>query len=313
VHNNKQVAVILINWNSFAVTNDCICSLQKATYPYFDIIVVDNGSQDGSADALLKAHPDIVLLKNEKNMGFTGGNNRGFVYAMAQDYTYVMLLNNDTFVKPDFLEPLVSYMDSHPETGVIQSRIFFNHNRELLWNGGSYYNTFWGITYTKGIFRKSGPEYEKIKAVDWVTGCAFFTRTSILKKVGTFSENFFAYHEDVDLSFRITKAGFDLIYHPDSIVYHIAGESGKQKTKGKEGFVLPIIHYLNIRNKIWILKAYTPWYCIPSTLLFNFFYCTGVMAYFVARFRFQKLKAYFRGIRDGLGSGMHVLEETTIH
>lgn len=302
--NQNKIAVILVNWNSFIVTNDCIYSLKKATYPHFDIIVIDNGSEDGSGDLLLENNPHIILLKSLTNRGYTGGNNLGFEYSIRNGYTYSMLLNNDTFVEVDFLEPLVNYMDLHPNTGVIQSKIYFNHNRKILWSGGSFYNQFWGFAYTSGLFKKTSRKYEQIRKVDWVTGCSFFTRNEILKKSGLLAENMFIYSEDVDLSFRIGKLGFDLIYHPDSIIYHIAGASGKSKNKGKEGYLSPKVHYLNIRNRIWLIKKHTPWYYIPTVYFCNFFYCLAIMCYFAFRFRFKKLKAAWQAVKDGISGNI---------
>lgn len=297
----KKVAVILVNWNSASITSDCILSLRKAQTHLFDIIVVDNGSSDDSVAQLKNTFGDtIILLYSPVNSGFTGGNNMGMQYAIEKGYTYQMLLNNDTFVEPDFLEPLITYMDQHPEAGIIQSRIFFNHDRSLIWNGGSYFNSFWGYAYTKGYNKPNSTITGTLKKVDWITGCAFFTRTSILKQVGLLAEPFFIYYEDTDLSFRIKNAGYELMYHPDSIVYHIAGMAYRQKKKGKEGIVSPFVHYLNTRNRIWFLKKYTKAQFVPSTVVYNIAYTFALLAYLVIRNRPQKIKAVLKGLRDGL-------------
>jgi|SRR6476661_4741788 len=300
----KRALVILVNWNSFSLTNDCILSLKAADHTSFDIVVADNGSADGSGKQLKEAHPEIILLQADKNLGFTGGNNLGLQYALEYGYEYAMLLNNDTFVEPDFFTELLAYMDHHPEAGVVQPRIFFNHDRKLLWNGGSYYNSVFGIAHTKGVGKPSAEEFEQIKEVDWVTGCAFLTRTAILKQTGLLTEKLFIYYEDVDLSFRIKQLGYKLVYVPQSVIYHIAGMANKQKVKGKEGFVNPIVHYLNQRNRIWLLKAYTRWYHVPGTVLFNFFYTLGTIAYFALRLRFTKLKSVVKAVRDGLSGSI---------
>lgn len=298
--NIPSVAIILVNWNSFEVTNDCIESLKKINYPNYKIMVVDNGSEDGSGQQLATAHPHILLLKAATNLGFTGGNNIGLNYSIQQSFDYSMMLNNDTFVEPEFLTILVSYLETHPHTGAIQPRIQFEHNRALLWNGGSYFNRWTGFAYTSGENKMPGPSHLQIKQVHWITGCAFLVRNSILKKTGLLAHNLFIYSEDVDLSFRIKKLNYQLIYHPHAVIYHIAGISNKSKKKGKEGFVNPIVHYLNQRNRIWIIKKYTPWYCWPTVIICNFFYILMVLGYFAARGRFKKLKAMGKAIKDGL-------------
>lgn len=297
---HKKTAIILVNWNSFEYTHQCILSLDKLTKKDFDIIVVDNGSADGSGKQLKTTHPHIILIESDTNLGFTGGNNLGLAFSLKQDYTYSMLLNNDTEVAPDFLEILTSYMDEHPEIGVIQPKIYYHHDRSLLWDGGSYFNRFLGIAYTSGVGKKPTEKHQVIKEVDWVTGCCFLTRNTILQTTGLLASNFFIYYEDVDLSFRIKKTGVKLIYHPDAVIYHIAGVSNKKKTKTREGYVNNIVHYLNFRNRIWVLKQYTPLFYAPSVFVYSFFYTLAVMLYFALRLRFGKLGAVAKGVKDGL-------------
>jgi len=297
---SKKVAIILVNWNSFGFTNDCIISLKEMSFPDYDIIVTDNGSKDGSGKQLKERHPDIILIESDQNLGFTGGNNLGLQFSIQNNYLYSILLNNDTFVEKDFLSVLINYMDEHPEAGAIQPKIYFNHNRNIIWNAGSYYNKFWGYTYSKNYLRREKKTNDTVKEVDWITGCAFLVRNEVLKKTGLLASNMFIYSEDIDLSLRIHQSGYTLMYHPASVIYHIAGMSNKNKTKGKEGYLNPIVHYLNERNKIWFLKKYTPFYCIPTVFIFNFFYSLGIMLYFVTRLRFQKLKAIIKAVKDGI-------------
>ncbi len=296
---NKRIAVILVNWNSFELTADCIRSLGAMDQSDHDILVVDNGSEDGSVDKFNQQFHHIILIKSTTNRGFTGGNNLGIEYALGKGYEYVFLLNNDTFVQKDVLTVLTRYMDAHPGTGAIQPLIYFNHNRTLVWNGGSFYNRWIGHSYVKGYNRPLGSHTNQVKQVDWITGCAFFIRSAILKDTGPFAENMFMYYEDVELSFRIRQCGHKLVYHPGTCVYHIAGMSNRNKVKNKEGFVNPIVHYLNIRNRIWLLKKYTgPLQALP-VMIFNFFYLAPILAYFLLRRRFSKLRSVCKGIRDG--------------
>lgn len=294
---NDSVAIVLVNWNSFQLTSDCIQSLQNISYKNHCVIVVDNGSEDGSGEQLKSTYPNIVLIQSSKNLGFTGGNNLGMQYAIEQAFTYVLLLNNDTFVEPNFLEPLISMLEKDNSIGAVQPKIFFHHNRNLLWDAGSFYTALLGRTYTRGYQQKDHAKYNQVMQTDWITGCAFLVRTSVLKKTGLLPENLFIYYEDVDLSFRIRKLGYRLCYQPASVIYHIAGMAHKKKHK--EGMLNPKVHYLNFRNRIWLLKAYTKPIFVPTVFLYNFFYTVGVMAYFVARLRFQKLRAVWKGIKDG--------------
>jgi len=306
----SSVAIILVNWNGYEFTNDCILSLKKASYPSFSIIVVDNHSTDGSGLQLQLEYPEIIFIFSPENKGFTGGNNMGFEFAIQKGFDYVMMLNNDTFVEPDFLEHLVNYLDQHPNTGAVQPRIYFNHNRSLLWNGGNGYYKGMGWPYTSGENQIPKPQHLMIKKMSWITGCAFMVRISILKQTGLLAQNMFMYKEDVDLSFRIKNLGYQLTYIPDSIVYHIAGSSIKKKGKDNEGIVDPMVHYFNQRNRIWIQKKYTSWYYIPTVFLFNFFYIILIIGYFAVRRRPKKLMTIINGVKDGIVGSIKITPNT---
>ena len=295
-----KVAIIIVNWNSFYHTNNCINSLKKINYKDFDIIVVDNGSEDNSGKALKETHPEIILLQSPVNTGFAGGNDIALKYSIEKKYTYSLLLNNDTFVEPDFLDELPAYMDEHENVGACQPKIFYHSQPHILWNGGSVYNRFLGITYSRRYLRKEGKWQKSIHEVDWITGCAFFVRNSILQETGLLSNNMFMYYEDVEFSMRIKRKGYQLMFFPGSVVYHIAGASLKEKKRGKEGYLNPRVHYFNFRNNIWFLKKYTPLYFAPTVVLFNLFYYGAFLCYFLIRGRFKKFKAVLMAIKDGL-------------
>ncbi len=301
---SKLTAVILVNWNSFDCTRDCIKSLKAMPYVDYDIILVDNNSQDGSGEILAFEYPEVIYIKLPDNIGFTGGNNAGINYSLKNGYKYTLLLNNDTFVESDFLEILVNHLSENQGVGAIQPKIYFNHNRELLWNGGSWFNPWTGNDFVEGTGKKSSKTSEELKEPDWLTGCALMIRNDVIRKVGLLDESLFMYYEDVDYSFRIKHAGYSLIYHPKSIIYHIAGASTRAKKKGKEGFLNPIVHYYLIRNRIWFLKKYLkPGHKLTAGIMVSF-YLTGTVLYFLLRRRYLKLNMTIKAIRDGINGEM---------
>ena len=303
----KKLAIIIVNWNSYALTHDTLASVYQTTYKDFDIVLVDNASTDDSVLQLKQHHPEIILLQNEQNTGFTGGNNKGMQYALDHGYEYVLLLNNDVAVEKDFLEPLLQALEENENLGAVQPLIYFHHDRELVWNSGTRFNPWTGETKTKsyqykdyGQKLKSRASTSSYQKIDWITGCAFMVKTKALQKVGLLYEPFFIYYEDVDLSFRIQEAGYALGYVPSSVIYHIAGMSHKSSTKTSEGYISPKVHYLNARNHIWLLKKYTKLLYAPTVIIYQSVYYLGVTAYFIVRGRWQKLKALYRGISEGL-------------
>lgn len=292
----KKLAIIIINWNSLELTSDTLKALQHCSFKDFDVVLVDNGSGDGSGEALQKDFPEVIHLTSPVNVGFTGGNNIGMKFALENGYDYVMLLNNDVDADPGFLEPLISRMEADPQMGAIQPLIMFHHNRNLVWNAGGKYLRWIGVSKTLTDL----PQTTSPSKTDWITGCAFMIKSEVLRKVGLLEEKYFIYHEDVDLSLRIRNAGYSLWIDPASVIYHIAGMSQKSKTKGKEGFVSPKVHYLNARNRIWTIRKYTRPIEWPTVFIYQFLYMLTVSVYFIIRGRHEKRKSWWLGIRHGM-------------
>lgn len=292
-----SVAVILLNWNNLEYTLPCIESLKKCTYPNFRIVVIDNASEDDSVQ-ILQEIDNITVISNEENLGFAGGNNVGISHAINEGFEYVMLLNNDTLVEPDFIEPLVQKMKETASVGAIQPKMYFVHDRKLIWNAGGYFNSFWG--YTSTIRSKEyKASYDVAKTTDWITGCCMMVPVKLVQEVGMLDARYFIYFEDVDWSFRISEAGKSLCYEPKSVIYHVAGASGKTKTRGKEGYLTPRVHYLTVRNHMFLLRSHTPAYLWPSRFVYQVFKMAGYTVYFVVRGRWTKLKAVWKGFIDG--------------
>jgi len=292
------LAIIIVNYNSYEVTKQTILSLGKTSYTDYDIILVDNASTDGSGEKLKTDFPAIHFIASSENKGFAGGNNLAIQFALENDYTYILLLNPDVEVEPDFLEPLINKLDAEPKIGAVQPLIYFHHDKERIWNAGASYHALWGNTPVIGYNQKDpGQSFRSIqRTIDWITGCAFMVKAEAIKKAGPLDETYFMYYEDADWSLAIKKAGYDLAYIPESVIYHIAGFS--QKTKA--GNISPNTHYNNIRSRIIFLKKHTPFVYLPTTLLYQSIYIILVSCYFLIRGRWSKWKAWNRGIWHGL-------------
>jgi len=298
---HPSVAIIVINWNNYFYTSGCLDSLRQIDYPNYKVIVVDNGSHDGSDVQLEAIYPEILLLRNENNKGFTGGNNRGIEWALNNGFEYLMLLNNDTEVEPDFLSELIRGIEGDPTIGAIQPKFYFLSNKELVWNAGGKIIKSLGVVLTVGVNNKSNQNLETSGETAWITGCGFLVRSSIIKKIGGLNERFFMYYEDVDWSLKIKSLGYKLWYCPSSIVYHEAGVSNKSEV-GKEGVLNPQVHYFAARNNLLLLRKYTPWYFIPTVTIFQMAKYASYISYFLVRKRFIKIRSICKGLKDGLST-----------
>ncbi|WP_143959323.1 glycosyltransferase family 2 protein [Litoribacter populi] len=293
--NKGKVAIIIVNWNTYTYSKQCIDQLIKQSYSNVEILLVDNGSHDGSGEKLRNEYPELVFFQNVDNLGFTGGNNVGLNYALEKDYEYVLLLNNDVYLEADFLAKLVEAMEVNPNLGAVQPLIYNHPEREKIWKaGGDFLTTFASTISSSTLENHSG-----IFTTKWLTGCALMIRKEVLHKVGPLTPSYFAYFEDVDYSFRIKKAGYELAVVLDSKIYHIASGSTKSKIKQKEGFLSPSAHYLNVRNQFFLMRQHKDLFSRFSAFPFQTAKMLGYMGYFLLRNRKKKLKAVWRGLLDG--------------
>lgn len=303
----KPVCVILVNYNTPKHTTDCISSiLANCDNQLFEIVVVDNASHDDSLQLLQQAFPQLHYIANTENLGFAEGNNVGLRYSIDNRYTYSLVINTDTIVEEDIISALKQHLDTFPKAGAVQPAIYWLHNRTQLWNGPGYFNKLIGdIRSDKS--QSAQKSTDTIKQVDWITGCCMFIRNSALLKSSLFNKQFFLYYEDVELSFRIKNAGYELHYLPSIKILHEAGASGKTKQKAEEGYLNPVIHYYISRNRIWFLRRYGASVFYPIYVIGSGTYYLALLAYLKIRGRNKKVSNLLKGIKDGLFTPQSVI------
>lgn len=243
-----QVAVIVLNWNGLADTLECLESLSHLDYPRYRIVVVDNGSTDGSVEAIRELFPDVAIIENGENLGFTGGNNVGLRYALAQETDYALLLNNDTEVAPDFLSRLVQAAEADPRIGIAGPTIYYYARPDLIWSAGGMINRSRGQTRMIGLNEQDTGQYSLAPhEVDFVTGCALLVKRAVMEQVGLLDERFFAYYEEAEWCVRARKGGFKIIHVPTAKVWHKIPLDARDHS--------PLVHYYMTRNRLLFLKV----------------------------------------------------------
>ncbi|MBU3924528.1 glycosyltransferase family 2 protein [Patescibacteria group bacterium] len=294
-----KVSIIILNWNGWQDTLECLDSLTKIFYPNYEVIVIDNNSTNESAAKLkvksekLKVEgKNFKLIENKENFGFAGGNNPGIKYAVENKSDYVLLLNNDTIVDPDFLEKLVKAGESDQNFGIIGPKIYYESDKNRIWFGGGYFSWLGGGRHMEYDKIDDKPLDEAIKEVDFMTGCCFLIKREIIEKIGPMNEDFFLYYEDTEWSLRARKNGYKVIYAPSSHIWHKISRSVKPKTN-------PIVHYYHIRNALLLSKLHAP------KIIVGFIYVWSVIKYFkqiVKIIFFPKkkeiAKMIMKGVRD---------------
>lgn len=237
----NTVVIIVVHYNAEKDTLECLDSLRDISHVGFSfkVLVVDNASKQPLQ--LPKRFPDeFEVIRSEANLGFTGGNNLGIWYAKEHiQPEYICLLNNDTTVEPTFLEKLYTYLQDHVEVGMVSPKIYFSKNREfhnsyssqekgqVLWFAGGVVDWANLDAFHVGVDEIDRGQFDQISDTDFNTGCCVLMPSSVLERVGTLDKKYFLYLEDVDLSLRVAKAGYQLKYVPSSVIWHKnAGSTG---------------------------------------------------------------------------------------
>ena len=288
---NNKVAIIIVNWKQYELTKSCLSTLKSSKFNDFQIILIDNESNQKELNDLKNQFDQVKTFTSEKNLGFTGANNIGINYAIKNQFEYVMLLNNDTEIDKNFINPLLKAFQKYNKLGAVQPVIMNFYQNKKVWNAGGNLNKFFGYT---SVIKK--PKYVNRK-IDWITGGCILIKTEVIKKVGLLDENFFAYYEDVDWSIRIKKAGYDLAVVKSSLIYHHGSKASKNESS--EGTLSPFVHYLNIRNHIFLLRKNKDIFNFFGILVFQFFKILSYFIYFTIRLRINKLKMLYNGLKDG--------------
>lgn len=247
-----SIFILLLNWNGYQDTLECLESLQKITSVCFQIVIIDNHSQDQSVAMFRQKAPHIPVLETTENLGFAGGNNHGIRWALEQGAEWIFLLNNDTIVDPDSLSAFLSASQAQPKAKILGAKIYQYHKPSVIDHLGGMWE------FEKGDFmslhqghREDGISYEKMHPVDYVCGAAFFVHRSVFETIGFLEEKFFLLWEEADFCFRAKRAGFQIWTAPQAKVWHKVSSSF---VGGK-----PHMHYFWWRGRLlWIHRNCSP-------------------------------------------------------
>lgn len=292
--NKPMVYIIIVNWNGLDDTLECLESLEKINYPSYKIIVVDNGSKNNQADAIKEKFSGVELIKNETNEGFVIANNQGIKLALEGGAQYLLLLNNDTTVKNDFLINLIKYAEQNNTVGILSPKILY-YNSDTIWSMGGRINCLAGFAILIGK-KKHREKYKTIIEPDYVTGCAMLIKREVIKKIGLLDPVYFAYYEDGDFSFRAKKAGYNIRVIPESIIWH--KKSASAGIRGSKRKISGLQAYLWARNGVIFgkknLVGWKKFSFIFGHFSFNFIY------HLLGNFNIKFILYYIKGLYHGV-------------
>jgi GT2 family glycosyltransferase len=212
--------VIVLNWNGRHETLECLASLSHAVAPAVCVLVVDNGSDDGSQEAIRREHPGVTLLETGSNLRFAGGNNAGIRYALEKGAEQIMLLNNDTTVDPEFLGAMTRTLRSSPDAGIVAPKILYSADPGRLWYAGGEISFWTGTMRHRGIHEPDAERFDIPCETGYASGCCLLAKRSTVERIGLLDESYFMYSEDADWCMRARRAGFRIMYEPRARVWH---------------------------------------------------------------------------------------------
>lgn len=242
-----SVAVVVLNYNGRRHLQTCFNALMELDYPQdaVNFVLVDNASTDGTVSFMREVFPQVEIIENEDNLGFTGGNNVGIRWAIDRGARYVALVNNDTRVNTAWLHALVSTAEGNEDAALCGGRILTWDGSHIEFSGSVFFKETSAGGYTD---EPDTGQYDQVAPAAYACGASMLIRTSALERTGLFDEDFFFYHEDVDLSLRAWIAGYRVLYVPDSVVHHRRGGSSKGTS---------FRDYIGMRNALTtVLKCY---------------------------------------------------------
>lgn len=242
MQSDPRVAIITLNWNGKEDTLALLESLRHLDYADIEIVAVYQNSNDGSCEAIADDFPEVTVIRNNDNLGFAEGNNVGIQYALDAGAEYIVLLNNDTTVEPNFIRNLVDTARAMADFDVFGPKIVFYDEPNIIWAAGSDIDWKEGVCTQRGYGEEDCGQHDIPVEVNALTGCAIMISRRVFERIGLFDGRFYLYYEETDWCARATKAGFRILYAPGAVVRH--------KVSSTIGSTSPALVFYMVRNNL---------------------------------------------------------------
>jgi len=331
---NPSVAIIILNWNGWSDTVECLESVYQINYPNYHVVVVDNNSSNNSIQKIkeyadgnlevkskffkynsnnkpikksiyindefksninLKYNKQLFILKNEINYGFAEGNNKGIKFVLNNLHSdYILLLNNDTVVDENFLTSLVFEAEKYEKVGLVGPKMYYYNNPDIIWSIGGEIDWKFARGLHKGNNKLDKGQYEKKKKFDYINGTAVLIKREVIDKIGLLDKEFFLYFEEADLALRASQVGYISQYIPHAKIWHKVSKSGG-------GISKPIGLYYITRNR-WMFM--NKWAKKSDYKVFIVSQIIGAIIFPLILSIYYRNSALFRAYYSGLFDGI---------
>jgi GT2 family glycosyltransferase len=287
-HPLPLISIVALTWNTTEVTIEFLRSINEHnTYQNIEIIIVDNGSAQDPTAVLKDVYPEAIIIRNEKNLGFTGGNNIGIKQAKGE---YLFIVNNDTEFTPGLLEGLLEIFQQYPDAGMVSPKFhYYFHKGTIEYAGYHEVNVLTGRNSMIGCKEIDNGQYNDIKVTNYAHGGGMMVPRKVVDEVGALPEHFFIYYEEFDWSEQIKRKGYKIYYQPKSLIYH-----KESMTTGKSS---PFKTFYHTRNRILFMRRNMRTLNYLTFLLyFTFFTIPKNTVTFIAKGQKEHLRSFWKGI-----------------
>lgn len=294
----KLVSVVIITRNRKKITLDCLQSVLRMNYPAFEVILVDNASNDNTVEAVKKKFPKVRIAASPINLGLNGGRNLGQKKAKGK---YILFLDSDTIVDKDLIKELVKIAETDPSIGIVCPKIYYYDKKNVIWYAGSFVNLLTSRTENIGANKVDKGQFDQVRETQFAPTAYLATRIAA-KKLKGHDEVFFMTYGDTDYGFRAQEADFKVMFAPRAFLWHRLKKKENVKTIRALGYNLPMRAYYFSRNRVIFMKRHAPKLNFIIFMLFFFpiltLYFTYKIIIFGGGLRF--LVPHWQGTLDGL-------------
>jgi GT2 family glycosyltransferase len=295
---DHKAACIVLNWNGGREIERCLQSLQETEGQSPGIIVVDNGSTDGSLTMIEDQFPSIHIIRLPRNAGLACARNEAVRWTMTKDFAYLFFVDDDAFVSPQCLPSLIAAAEASPSIGIVTPRILGAEDKDILWFDGGLVNIFGDTVHVNMGKHGSSLDMKEDALIehDFATGCCMLVRQDVFKAIGLFDEDYFIYSEDADFSFRARNAGYRIVHVPSARAWH-QQSADTRRNRGKW-----FRDYYATRNRLLLIQRRIhgfKWLVFLGYFVVR--YLVVAMTYFLVTLQFRRIQAVAQGVSDFVG------------
>jgi GT2 family glycosyltransferase len=270
--NQPLVFAVVLNWNAFDDTHECLLSLNEASYPNFQIVVVDNGSNDDSSNKIVENHPEVTLVQCEVNKGIAAGYNRGIQFALQAGAEHIVVMNNDLVFDPEFLSAMVKTVQIWPQSGIIMPKIYYYDDPDIIWSTGGRTRWIPSNILLRDRQKKDGPALQTEETIDFAPSCCLLLTRAVCQEV-SFDENYFFYYDDWDFCLAARKKGWQIVFSPTSRIWHKVSRSTQNSPKSLRWWKVlgqSCVRYHRKHHSMSLLVLYISWVLLREMIKGNF-------------------------------------------